>query len=76
MKWHQADAKPVTIEASTLARQLANDEPKCANCKHWSSEGNEPVRPCLNGMLPRYTGLTTIARFTTDLSVCSKWEAK
>jgi hypothetical protein len=37
--WHQADAKPVTVEFdASLARQLANDEPKCGNCKHWTAD--------------------------------------
>jgi hypothetical protein len=70
--WQQAEAKPVTIEASTLARQLANDEPKCANCAKWSSPAGEPVGACMH---PRAFALD-LPVHTTDLSVCSAWTKK
>jgi hypothetical protein len=94
--WHQAEAKPVTVEASTLARQLANDEPKCANCKNWRqlSPRGQPffLGECLfaiiiaaavdhNNNLAEQGHDCSVGEpfdppLTTDLSVCSKWEAK
>jgi hypothetical protein len=77
MKWQQVDIKPVTVEAdqaiadginASLARQLANDEPKCASCKHWDREPEA-------GVLGR-CGLAMSTVVTTDLSVCSKWAGK
>jgi hypothetical protein len=77
--WQQVDIKPVTVELDTsLARQLANDEPKCANCKHWAAPQGAPRGMC--ALKPHSwdkTGWSALhVLYTTDLSVCSKWAGK
>jgi hypothetical protein len=82
MKWQQVDIEPVTIEDADqaiadginagLARQLANDEPKCGNCLWWGANGGT-IRPCCLPAKPPGLGITPI---TTDLSVCSAWTPK
>jgi hypothetical protein len=101
--WHQADAKPVTVEFlghddmgpsqaarlstpiqqagnASLARQLANDEPKCANCGYWSQarlrEEITHVGDCILGSVPKGASLDPLRTITTDLSVCSAWTKK
>jgi hypothetical protein len=99
--WHQADAKPVTIEdvptvsypidevitrkdasyqKASLARQLANDEPKCGNCGYWSQarlrEEITHVGDCILGSVPKGASLDPLRTITTDLSVCSAWTKK
>jgi hypothetical protein len=105
MRWHQVDIKPVTVEAdqaiadginASLARQLANDEPKCANCKNWRqlSPRGQPffLGECFfaiviaaavdhNNNLAEQGHDCSVGEpfdppLTTDLSVCSRWEAK
>lgn len=66
------------LRSAALQRQLANDEPKCANCQYWrlltdgrtTSESHGECLRCGSIMLPGYKPITT------DLSVCSRWEAK
>jgi hypothetical protein len=89
MKWQQVDIKPVTVEAdqaiadginASLARQLANDEPKCANCGYWSQarlrEEITHVGDCILGSVPKGASLDPLRTITTDLSVCSAWTKK
>ena len=58
-----------------LEARRASNEPKCANCKHWSKRDTESARfgSCqLNGVAVgnnMFSGITTL-----DLSVCSAWE--
>jgi hypothetical protein len=59
-------------QQASLARQLANDEPKCGNCAKWSSPAGEPVGACMH---PRAFALD-LPVHTTDLSVCSAWTQK
>jgi hypothetical protein len=49
-----------------LAMRLQSGEPKCANCKWWDREPEAGVFGRCNRLMAD--------RFTTDLSVCSKWE--
>jgi hypothetical protein len=88
--WQQVDIEPVTIEGdqaiadginAALARQLANNEPKCANCKHWDSDPKVPTLGACGFIVYRLQDhgvkeLAQILAATLDLSVCSKWEAK
>jgi hypothetical protein len=60
------------IAIASLERQLANDEPKCANCLWWGANGGT-IRPCCLPAKPPGLGITPI---TTDLSVCSAWAGK
>jgi len=58
-----------------LQRQLANNEPKCANCKWWGrnaemDEAGISIAQC-NNIMNKYHHLQVV---TTDLSVCSHWE--
>ncbi len=81
MKWQQVDIKPITIEAPSLARQLASDEPKCANCKHWDRDPKIRTLGACGFIVYRLEDhgvkeLAQILAATLDLSVCSKWEAK
>ena len=69
----------MTTEA--LERQLANDEPKCGNCKHWDQMIEVPhLGGCLNitmgGSSGTKAGHTYSGQIpvTVDLAVCSKWE--
>lgn len=68
---------------ASLQRQLANDEPKCANCRYWDQVVEVPhLGGCLNIKIGN-TGHTSSGKEFTgqipvlaDLSVCSRWEAK
>jgi len=67
-----------------LQRQLANDEPKCGNCRFWMRiEATATVGACdltdnLRWLKDERSSeyWPRIEVFTTDLSVCSKWERK
>jgi hypothetical protein len=90
MKWHQVDIKPVTVEdapsyafaddpedraIASLERQLANDEPKCANCKEWHPvHDGASLGSCKILVISGDDGAVVSPYTTTDLSVCSKWE--
>ena len=68
---------------SALQRQLENDEPKCANCKHWNRIKFQAATSGVCGGAA-YEGWESSADggavikglVTLDLSVCSKWEPK
>lgn len=49
-----------------LESRRASNDPKCANCKHWSERDNEAATV---GRCDRHDRATTL-----DLSVCSAWE--
>lgn len=66
---------PAEYRESSLQRQLANDEPKCANCRHWFSLVRGLEQPIGNCDRIAQAGEAVQVR-TTDLSVCSRWEAK
>ena len=62
-----------------LEQRLENDEPKCKNCQYWRQKGfnagsaEEPTIEMLPfGKCHKYEWQVV----TTDLTVCSKWEAK
>jgi hypothetical protein len=57
-------------KSDALQRQLDNDEPKCGNCSHWDASAGDHVGAC------RRARLYLLPAITTDLAVCSKWEAK
>lgn len=66
-----------------LARQLANDEPKCATCAQWQRDKTIPEFGACGRILALASkdeelaqGILTACGSTTDLSVCSKWEPK
>jgi len=65
---------------AALQRQLANDEPKCANCKYWD-QGRilaemTHVGDCRLATIPSGAHVYPLRAVTTDLSVCSRWEIK
>ena len=71
-------------KSDALQRQLDNDEPKCASCRHWgriiigesvatSGICNGPAYEAWQGGAD---GSVTKGLVTLDLAVCSKWEAK
>ena len=74
---HEVVSGPLTRQTK-LQLRLENDEPKCGKCKHWGGDAGVPLAPC---MLPPVTydpsGYSALSvKYTTDLSVCSKWEPK
>jgi hypothetical protein len=62
-------------QQDALARQLANDEPKCGNCRYWFSLVRGLEQPIGNCDLIAQAGEAVQVR-TTDLSVCSAWTPK
>jgi hypothetical protein len=71
----------MAADQAVLQRQLANHEPKCANCRHWDRDPKVPTLGACGFIVYRLEGhgvkeLAQILAATLDLSVCSKWEAK
>jgi hypothetical protein len=67
--------KDAGYQQASLARQLANDEPKCGNCRYWFALVRGIEKPIGNCDLIAQAGEAVQVR-TTDLSVCSKWTGK
>jgi hypothetical protein len=62
---------------ASLARQLANDEPKCANCKEWHpAHDGASWGSCKILVISGTDGAVVFPYTTTDLSVCSAWTQK
>jgi hypothetical protein len=71
-----------------LQMRLENGEPKCANCANWDVDKDNPAfGACLvlvkgikavagDGLDFSTAGLASLVAMTTDLTVCSKWEAR
>lgn len=67
------------VRMNALERQLQNNEPKCANCKHWDVDVKLPAfGACgrLVAMGAQAPEIAALFAMTTDLTVCSRWEAK
>jgi hypothetical protein len=68
----------IAADQAVLQRQLANHEPKCANCQHWAAPPGAPRGMC--ALKPHSwdkTGWSALhVLYTTDLSVCSAWAPK
>jgi hypothetical protein len=64
------------VTSPRLEARRSSNEPKCANCKHWSERDSETatVGQCerRNKWAPEVSPGTTY--LTLDLSVCSAWE--
>ncbi len=58
-----------------LRLRLESGEPKCANCKNWQRYFPEAEPKDMMGLCT-LTLDTPRELFTTDLTVCSKWEQK
>jgi hypothetical protein len=57
--------------------RLLSDEPKCANCAHWSKLSaafGECYDPASKIVVNEATVMHVVKpRYTTDLTVCSQW---
>lgn len=61
-----------------VRRQSESDEPKCKNCQHWAGNGIH-IAPCMLSKVETDKGDGVVAikvQWTTDLSLCSRWERK
>ncbi len=73
----------LTSRQTRLQLRLENDEAKCKNCRNWRPSHHAYVGLCTvihwepaSDNLPERAPIGKFAPVTTDLTVCSQWDAK